>query len=136
MAYSTQANIESVFGTANVVRWSQLDPATKTADTARIALAIAYADSLIDDRFRGGAYTVPFTAANAMITDWSARIAGVWLYRSRPQATSSKEFDAIVGQEGAALEIMDHYLSGKRRFPDSVARQSRSGTTPFVVGAE
>ena len=61
MAYSTQADIENIFGTANVVRWSQLDPSSTTADTARIALAITNADAMINATFAGSQYVVPFS---------------------------------------------------------------------------
>ena len=49
MAYSVQADLESVFGTKNILKWSNLSGGTAAADTTRIAAGIAYADAWIDD---------------------------------------------------------------------------------------
>jgi len=49
MTYCTQADIENIFGAVNVATWSQLDNDTEDADTARIAKAIEWATSWLDE---------------------------------------------------------------------------------------
>lgn len=85
MAYSTQADIETFFGTTNVAMWSQVDQTSTAANTARIAAAIAHADAEIDSRMRGGRYAVPLAGGDTsyIVKSWSFRLAGVWLYESR-----------------------------------------------------
>jgi len=88
MAYSTQSDLENFWGSDNIAAWSDLTGG-KTADTTRIAAAIAYADKKIDNRFRRQSrYEVPFTTGtdgtyDDQLIDWSAGLAGDWLYRSR-----------------------------------------------------
>ncbi len=85
MAYCAQTDIERRFGATQVAKWADIDAdgdATKIAN--RIASAIVYADVEIDDRLRGGPYTVPFSSPTpATVTRISAELAGVWLFEGR-----------------------------------------------------
>src|SRR3990167_8812449 len=81
--YILQSNVEDVFGTANVVRWSQLDPDTVTVNATRVAAAISYAEEYVENKFRGSRSAVPFSGAAQQLIDWCAKLAGVWLYESR-----------------------------------------------------
>lgn len=136
MAYSTQTDLEDVYGTTNIAVWSQLNESASraatgvpAADTARIARAIAYADAVINDRFRGFRYDLPFSPVPTAVVNWSATIAGVWLYRSRGIAAGSDTAEAnrYVGMEANALREMDLYLSGTRTFSldDNETRPTR-----------
>ena len=88
MAYSTEDDLNAIFGPDNIQAWADLDN-DDDADKidARITAAIAVADAQIDDFLRGSHYTVPIAndagSTPTSITDLSARYAGVWLYESR-----------------------------------------------------
>lgn len=120
MSYATRSDIESIFGTANVTRWSQLSPAVVTADTDRIARALAVADNTINDLFRGSKYSVPLTGAAGslpvVVVDWAAKIAGVWLYNSRgfkDGATNDEDDKNRVRRHRTdAIEEIRQYLAG------------------------
>lgn len=123
MPYSTKTDIESVYGVTNVAVWSQLNESASraatgipAADSARINAAIAYADAVIDDRFRGGRYAVPLSPVSPIVTNWSAVLAGIWLYRSRGVASGADTADAnrYVGMEQNVYREMDLYLGGAR----------------------
>lgn len=133
MPYATQSDIENVFGVANVRAWSLLDPESEetTADTARVALALSLAERTIDDRFRRGRYVVPFVGTSAVLTDWCAKIAGVWLYSCRG-VNASRDADVeerILWHRRAALEEMDLYLAEQRDLGLSESYNSPTGPT-------
>ena len=138
MAYSAKADIDAIFGETNVAMWSNLENVSitsgvPTADTSRIADAIEYADGVIDDRFRGSRYSVPFSSVPVVLKNWSATLAGVWLFRSRGFAANqdSEETNRYAGMEANVLREMDLYLANTRRLdlPESHSRP----TAPIVV---
>lgn len=138
MAYSTQSDIAAIYGATNVALWSSLDNDSVTdgvpdADTARIAAAIEYADAVIDDRFRGRRHEVPFSPVPTVVKNWSATIAGVWLYRSRGMQTGedTAETNRYAGMEANALKEMDLYIGGARKF--TLPQSDRRPTVPVVV---
>lgn len=94
--YIAQSDVESRWGTNNVLQWSNLDNSTTSADTTRIAAAITFAEAYVQDRLRGGPYTIPFSAnsSGAMETleHQMATLAGCWLYSSR--GTNDTDTDA------------------------------------------
>lgn len=113
--YASQSDLEAVFGTTNVAKWSQLDPAqdNTTADTTRIAAAIAHAEADIDDRFRFSMYQVPLAGLAGVpkvLIHWVAVLAGMWLYRSRAWDSSAEQsvmyetMELRVDQEIAAYQ--------------------------------
>lgn len=85
MAYIVRADIEAIFGVSNIDVWADLNNNDNAGEiTARITAAITRAEAMVDDRLRGGPYTVPFTGTiPETIKDVTARLAGVWLYESR-----------------------------------------------------
>lgn len=139
--YIVQADIESVFGTANVARWSQLAPTSETADTARIATAIAYAEGVVESRFYMGRYAVPLTgtaAALAQVKDWCAKIAGVWLYESRGMNDTVENQDGeqvpvnrISPHRRAALKEIDEVVAGTRKL--ALSANGTGPSAPVVV---
>ena len=84
--YITQSDIENLFGTDNVITWSNLDNTTTTADSTRITAAINYAEQTVHNRFRNGPYSLPFSGTDGTLYEvkhWCAVLAGAGLYNSR-----------------------------------------------------
>lgn len=136
--YTTQADIESVFGVENVAVWSNLENESSTADTDRIADAIENAEEEVESRFAGSMYAVPFTNASGgsgltRVKSWCARLAGAWLYNSRGARARNSNVDPnlIRGHYKAALEEMDAHLAGMRRL--GCARVSGCSNAPDVM---
>jgi len=129
MAYITQSNIEGVFGVQNVAEWSNLENDGSGASTARIALAITFAEEYVEDRFRDGPYEVPFVNTGSStpqcVVDWCSRMAGAWLYRSRPP--QSREQDRMASVLEGIENEMDAYIAGARKM-----KAARIGTGPTV----
>ena len=142
MSYCTQADIENLFGVANVAAWSNLDNQSTTADGGRIAAAIAYAGAVIDDRFRNSRYVVPLVGLDGplvQVTDLAARLAGCWLYESRGMADGEAAASSGHGSTGTieahrryVQRMLGRYLAGQDQLP---AVQARMVTTvPQVSG--
>jgi len=91
MSYITQANVENIFGTSNIQMWSQLDNDSDVVDTARIDIAISYAEERVNNKFRGNRYCIPFSSVPMEIEEWCAKLAGIWLYQSRGQQDDNEE---------------------------------------------
>jgi len=138
-AYCTQSDIEDVFGAANVAKWSDLDNDSDaaTADTTRIARAIAVASGTLEDRLRH-VYAVPFSGGSLTTTvkDWCAKLAGVWLYEARGQRDA---LEGDVNNNTVRLHKpivngeIDEALSGVRRL-DLTRVYSTTSTGPRVIG--
>jgi len=131
MPYIAQSNIEAVFGAANVQVWSQLDPSLVTTDAARVASSINYAEATVEDRFRGGAYAIPFSGASYVLTDWCAKLAGVWLYESRGLRVEAGADNPMAGHRERVMEEIDTYVAGQRRLPLTPADSTPN--SPSVV---
>jgi hypothetical protein len=134
-AYISQSDIEAVFGVQNVGAWSHVDSTadTSTADTARVAVAISYAESYVEERLSGGQYTVPFSGTIPQtLKDILAKLAGAWLYTTRGIRGGEQADDRVVSFVGTCNELLDLYAAGTRRFT-SMARATTSGNTPFVA---
>ena len=130
MAYIVQADIEAAFGVDNVRIWSNLDGDTNTTDTARVASAIAYAEDVVNSRFRGSKYSVPVTAT-AMVKNWCARLAGMWLFESRPAPADEKAGDNFMDVRETVMSEISQCLAGIIEL-DSAQVTMRGG--PTVVG--
>ena len=137
--YISQTDVENVFGTRNVAQWSNLDQTTTVVDTARVALAISYAETVVEERFRGSKYAVPFAATGSAIPvtlkDWCAKLAGVWLYENRGGRDSARDDAAVTNRiqfhKKSALDEMDFVLSGQRRM--ALARSHTGPTAPSIA---
>lgn len=136
--YISQTDIENVFGATNVRAWSNLDTNASTTNTTRVDAAIAFAEQLIDDRFRNSMYSLPLTANGTdslrPVIDWAAKLAGVWLYSSRGfrQNDDSTEGNRILFHRREVEELMDLYLSGSRTL-DCARRWNSDTTAPFMA---
>ena len=132
MSYIARADIDNIFGTANVTAWSQLDATIQdTADSARIATAIAWAEEDVENRLRDGRYAIPLAGTSGTlpkcVVEWCAVKAGVWLYRSRGMTTTANDGDAdrYAGMEKYANEQIDLVIAGKVK--PALQRQSSPG---------
>lgn len=86
----TQADVEAVFGVNNVAQWSSFGSGTQAvADTARVARAIAWAESMVNASLINGPYAIPLVNADLSgnevpeILDAKATWAGWWLWKTR-----------------------------------------------------
>jgi len=125
MAYITQRDLEQKFGASNVAKWSNVENDDGGADTDKIADSISVGEQYVEDRFREGAYAVPFIATGSALPSvllrWMKIFAGSDLYESRGlQDEGSDDADAeqnkIARLMTRADREMDGYLSGTRRF--------------------
>lgn len=119
--YSTDDQIEDIFGATNATAWADMDndgDATKIANRKDRARVVAKAR--IDDVLRDTAYGVPIQSAAGTvpvtIVDLEARLAGVWLYENRGVV----DFDIRSGQPY-------HRLSFVRRDTQRVLEEIRTG---------
>jgi len=128
----TQADLEKRFGTSNVTVWSDLEN-TGSADTDRIAEALAIGQAKVRDKFRLGPYTVPFEGTEAdlrPVKDLMLVYAGAWLYFSRGlQDTSVNERMQDLADRADA-EIRE-YFSGRARL--GATRAETMPTAPIVI---
>ena len=125
MAYITQTLLEAYFGTSNIASWSNTENDSAGADTAKIATSIAVGEEYVEDRFREGAYTVPFVAIGgsypAVLMRWMIIFAGADLYEARGLQDSStddadEEQNKISRLKTRADSEMDRYLQNASRF--------------------
>jgi phage gp36-like protein len=140
MAYCARADIEAIFGVANVARWSNLDNTSSAADASRIAAAIADADAAIDLRFRGSKYAVPVVATTtdgvALLTAIAARLAGAWLYSHRGINDADKgapAADLVIAQRDWATKQIRLVLTGAIQL-EANAATGYHPTCPVVCG--
>jgi phage gp36-like protein len=135
MAYSTRTDLENKFGVDNILKWSDIE-CNGSVDASRIALAITTADEDIDDRFRATRYSLPFSPVPRKVSEWSAVLAGIWLFDSRPEFRETDKVEAFaIIRENVDKEI-DDYVSGKRIFKKDtgVDTAGTSPSAPSVVG--
>lgn len=111
MPYSTQTDLEDVFGRDNIRTWSNLDQNDETVDTARITKAITWADRQIDNTFRRSKYAVPLISVDGNdlveVTDWSARLAGQWLKYSH---AGGEIFDEDTDERTKRVRSLTHIV--------------------------
>ena len=137
--YISQSNVEDVFGTTNVALWSQLSPSSSTADTARIASAIAYAEEYVENRFRGSRYAVPFSGSSTQLIDWMAKLAGVWLYESRGLRDTAAAGTDDANRVRIHKRLVDNEIKGVLMGSARLNLGSATGrqpTAPVVVAGE
>lgn len=109
MAYSTRSDVEEIFGKTNIKKWADMDNDDVTTDIeARITAAILYADAEINDRLRGGPYTLPFTSVPTTIIRLSATMAAVWLHDLRG---NEDETDQMEGHRKRVQTMLSQILS-------------------------
>ena len=133
--YISQSDVENVFGTENVARWSNLDNSSTDADETRIQAAIDYAEARVDDRFRPSRYRVPLVGDGATlraVIDWVAKLAGIWLYESRGLHDAGDTAHKLTAVKANVETEIDMYLAGQRKLPAQLKRTD-APTAPKVV---
>jgi len=133
--YIAKSDIESVFGADNVAAWSNLDNTDAGANEDRIDAAIAYAEAVIDDRFRTSRYAVPLQGDGAtlyVVKDWAAKLAGIWLYESRGLRDANDEGNKLRDMLRAVHADISAYLAGQRRLRATPA-EADAPTAPVVI---
>lgn len=134
--YIVQSDLEAAFGADAIAQWSNTENSAAGADTARIASAIAYGEDVVDARFRGSRYLVPFAATSAamprQIVEWCCVAAARWLYehRGRRDGDGDAAVSRLDALEKKAMGEIDSALAGVTRLP--LTTVSRFGTAPRV----
>lgn len=130
VAVIVQADIENVFGVRNVAIWSNLDNDSETVNTARVTLAIASAESQVNNRFRNSLYVVPLTPESGThdqeVKNWHATLAGAWLYGSREDS----ELSNVSRRRSQVNASMDAAIGGSDKIP--YTRKEAAGSAPWV----
>ena len=114
----------------DAIFWTETGARSRSGDF-NPATAITLAAATIDDRFRGSIYAVPFGTVPTKVTDWAAKLAGVWLYRSR-RSRADGDDPGVIGHEGVVLKEIREVNAGMSHLP--LARHSNTPSAPFVVG--
>ncbi len=129
--YIGQTDVENVFGEDNIETWSDIDNSGST-DTTRVTVAIAFAESDVEDRFRGGDYAIPFSSAVQALKDFMSKIAGLWLYESRPRHSSDDNNEYYSKMKEQIEMDIEAYTSGQRRL-DITRSETGTPRAPIVV---
>ena len=130
--YADQSDVEDIFGAYNVMIWSQLEGGTDETNVARIQKAIDNSEAKIDAHFRGGPYTVPLSAS-PMLTEWAAKLAGIWLWQCRGIKENEDEpKNSYAAMEQSVWEEMGRAKSDSN-FLDATLIDSAAPTAPVVV---
>lgn len=137
MGYSTQTDIENIFGAMDVAQWSSFTPGTITANTTRIAVAIALANSKVDQNLMNGPYIVPVvgtpTNPPVLIVNIEATLAGYWLWDTRNLHKVKDEVAEMKRKECEAMQMLCMIQLGRLPIPATFNR-NRS-FVPRVVDA-
>lgn len=134
MMYILQSDLERRWGVSAVRQWSNLENSTLTANTANIAAAIEWAESEINNRFRGSKFCVPIQPGESRQTlvGWCTAYAGYRLYGAR----GIRDQDVVGGhlkfEFEAAKEAIDAVLAG-RSTPDFLTERGNQPSAPAVV---
>ena len=112
--------------------WSNLAGGT-AADTARIDLAIAYAEGIVNDSFRERRYSIPFNPVPAVVVDWCAKLAGIWLFMCRPHYNKDRESaEGFMDVRQSAFDEMATYAAGQRAF-DCAKATDKDVNSPSAI---
>ena len=133
--YISRSDVETVFGVANVAKWSDKDRDNAEVNADNVAAAIAEAEAEIDDRFRSSRYVVPLTGTTGTlytVKQWASRLTGFILYSSRGLAERDKVSERMIGIRDAVHEEIDTYLAGQRSLAATLAYPEQP-TAPIVT---
>lgn len=133
MGYSTQSNVEAVFGADNIAQWGQINPDDDANDVATaVTNAIAWADAEIDGVFTDGPYPLPFAPVPTLVQHWSAVLAGAYLYRRRGIVQDmDDEGNKVEALTKEVRHQMGWYVSGSKRLQQDLSHDGP--TSPQVV---
>jgi len=130
--YITQSDLEAFWGTANIAKWSNKDnDSASTASTTAVAAAILEAEADIDDAFRSGPYSIPFSPVPAKVKAWVVRLAGAILYQSRGMDDSDADNNKLKTIIDIVKNEMRSYLANMATF--NAGRKWPSPSGPTVI---
>jgi hypothetical protein len=134
--YIEKSDVEDVFGTTNVAKWSSLD-GKRQADDDRIDRGIDWAESFIEARMRRSVYEVPMQATSGsldrVVVNWMAVYAGHWLYMNRQiRAVTGEETERTLKLKESVDKEIDKVLARQLDLT-LVLRESNAPTAPFHV---
>lgn len=132
--YITQADVEAIFGIANVARWAQISNDGTDDLTVRVTSAISFAEDSLNNRFRRSKYAVPlsFGVVPADVRFALAGMAGSWLYHSRGLQDANVETgDKLSYWRDQARIYFDSVLAGEIEW--EAVRTFNSPQAPVVV---
>ncbi len=135
MPYAERTDVEQIFGASNVSKWADVDNDQNAEKIeARIAWAIGLSEEKLNNRLRGGPYTVPFggDAIPAEIVDAAARLAGVLLYDSRG-VTDFDPNGKPMHQLSAHRDMVDKFIAEVHANRVTLDITSTKTTAPAVV---
>ncbi len=108
--YCEDSDIDDLFGTVNVTKWSDIDnDGNAVTIAARKARAIDVASNDIDDQLRQSPYLIPIVQPDGTtptaIVDIAAKLAGSWLYSGRgtEDAQGNNRLTSVTGEAHLAL---------------------------------
>lgn len=133
--YGTQADLENLIGTSNMIAWSNLLNDQISPDVNRIQVGGNYSDQRINTGMRGGRFNVPLLPGGSgpllEITDLWARLTAIWLYESRGTRDDATDGVMAVHKKYVA-EMLRAYRSGALKL-DAGLRYGYAPETPLVV---
>lgn len=136
--YCQRRDIEDIFGPPNVEKWADAENKRDGAHVAgRIAKAIELASVEVDDRLRGGSYSIPFTTIPVTIRQVTATLAGVWLYESRGvediDEASGRPIHRLTWHRKNAENVLTDIRTGKRKLDAPLANNVKGCRAPFSI---
>lgn len=131
--YASQGDVEDVFGVENVRQWSNIENVDAETNATRVQRALDWACDVIDNEFRGGPYALPLQVGTgrAELTDWAAKLAGIWLYRSRGHRDDDASGAAYDQMETEVRIAIRNAKDGRRL--DAQLAYSPTPTCPVVI---
>lgn len=115
--YAGRGNIELIYGAVNVQKWADVDGDADTDTIAnRISWALELAEAWVNDRLRMGPYEIPFTEVPILITDITARQAGILLYDARRITDEADDGDEIPAHRRLVENYVNQIVARQIRF--------------------
>lgn len=132
--YINDTDVKNVFGSTNVIRWSNLEGGSTENETRTLA-AIRNGEEEVENRLRGR-FAIPLSGSGGVpykVKDWMARLAGVWLYESRGQrdARQDEESNRVRFHRRQVHGEIDQVLAGQIHL--ALSESQTRPTAPVVV---
>ena len=130
--YISQSSIENIFGVNNIKHWSNLDNTDLAVDTTRVSLAISWAEEHVNNRFRNGLYSIPFSTIPQEVINWCATLAGIWLYQSRGMNDENEEGNKLTRLKVDIERQISECLAGMTTL-DAIRCSNSVPSAPVII---